>query len=76
MARGHGTKPLNGVLLWKDYEGVWPTNGPSAIGPRADGTFETIPAFGLPAVNTAILLSSSVTVTIAHHALIAGHRPG
>src|SRR5258708_12851977 len=27
-----------------------------------------------PAVNTAILLASSVTVTIAHHALLAGHR--
>ena len=71
---GHGTKPLNGVLLWKNYDGVWPTNGPDAVGPRANGTFETIPAFGLPAVNTAILLSSSVTVTIAHHALIAGNR--
>ena len=29
---------------------------------------------GLPLINTAILLTSSVTVTIAHHALIAGHR--
>ncbi len=44
------------------------------MGPRANGTFETVPALGLPAVNTAILLTSSVTVTIAHHALIAGHR--
>src|SRR6202034_3576437 len=43
---GHGTKPLNGVLLWKNYSGVWPTNGPDAIGPRENGTFETIPAFG------------------------------
>jgi cytochrome c oxidase subunit 3 len=71
---GHGVKVFNNILLWKNYGGSWPTNGPAALGPRTNGTFETIPALGLPAVNTAILLSSSVTVTIAHHALIAGHR--
>ena len=61
---GDGVKIFTKLLLWNDYDGVWPTNGPGAVGPRADGTFETIPAIGLPAVNTAILLTSSVTVTI------------
>jgi cytochrome c oxidase subunit 3 len=28
----------------------------------------------LPTINTALLLASGVTLTIAHHALIAGHR--
>ena len=71
---GDGVKIFSKLLLWQNYDGVWPTNGPSAVGPRANGTFETIPALGLPAINTAILLTSSVTVTIAHHALITGHR--
>jgi cytochrome c oxidase subunit 3 len=44
------------------------------LGGRANGEFETIPAFGLPALNTAILLTSGVTITIAHHALRAGKR--
>jgi cytochrome c oxidase subunit 3 len=71
---GHGVKIYNSLLLWKDFSGSWPSNGPATLGPRADGSFETVSAFGLPAINTAILLSSSVTVTIAHHALISGHR--
>ena len=71
---GEGVKIFSKLLLWNNYVGGWPTNGPGALGPRLNGTFETVPAIGLPAVNTAILLSSSVTVTIAHHALIMGHR--
>jgi cytochrome c oxidase subunit 3 len=30
--------------------------------------------FWLPTINTALLLSSGVTLTIAHHALVAGNR--
>ena len=71
---GEGVKVLNKVYLWKDYIGGWPTNGPLHLGPRADGSFETIPALGVPLLNTAILLTSGLTITIAHHALRAGHR--
>jgi len=67
---GEGTKYLTNIFLWKDFVPAWPTNGPKAVG----GEFETIPAFGLPAWNTAILLTSGVTITIAHHALKAGNR--
>ena len=66
---GEGAKYLSNLFLWQDFEPTWPTNGPGDIG----GAFETIPAFGLPAVNTAILLTSGVTITIAHHALQAGN---
>ena len=58
------------LLLWEGYESTWPTNGPGDMG----GEYEIMGPFGLPLINTAILLTSSVTVTIAHHALIAGHR--
>jgi len=57
-------------ILWHGYESTWPTNGPGDVG----GEFEAMAPFGLPLINTALLLSSSVTVTIAHHALISGHR--
>ncbi|RPI14618.1 MAG: cytochrome c oxidase subunit 3 [Lysobacterales bacterium] len=67
---GEGSRFLTNDFLWRGFESTWPTNGPGAIG----GQFETIPAFGLPAINTAILLTSGVTITIAHHALKAGHR--
>ena len=66
---GEGVKLFNKLLLWKDFETSWPTNGPMRVGPRDDGTFEVIPAFGLPAMTTLILLTSGVTITIAHHAL-------
>jgi cytochrome c oxidase subunit III len=67
---GEGVKVLTKFLIWDTYEAAWPTNGPGDVG----GTFETIPAFGVPALNTAILLLSGVTVTIAHHALKSGNR--
>ena len=65
---GAATNPV----LWPNYDVEWPTNGPANIG----GEFEIIPAFGIPALNTVILLSSGVTVTIAHWALKANNRIG
>ena len=59
-----------GPWLWPGFEGTWPTNGPGDIG----GAFETIPAFGIPFINTVILVSSGGTVTLAHWALKKNER--
>jgi cytochrome c oxidase subunit 3 len=52
------------------FEAHWPTNGPSKLG----GHFEPMGAWGLPFLNTLILLSSGVTCTWAHHGLLAKNR--
>ena len=67
---GEGDGSATHSLLWSGFSGGWPSNGPGTIG----GTYQTIPAWGLPLLNTMILLTSGVTVTIAHHALKAGKR--
>tara|TARA_X000000368_G_scaffold412950_1_gene400166 strand:+ start:2286 stop:3155 length:870 start_codon:yes stop_codon:yes gene_type:complete len=64
---GEGAGLPTNTFLWPEFENVWPTtaNGPAQIG----GAFQTMGAWGLPALNTAILLTSGVTLTWAHHAL-------
>ena len=57
-------------LLWNGWEAMWPTNGPGDVG----GEFESMAAWGIPAINTLLLLSSGVTVTFAHWALKKNSR--
>jgi len=67
---GHGA--LTNYYLWPSFSPAWPTNGPGHIG----GQFSTMAPWGIPLLNTLLLLSSGVTITIAHHALRAGNRKG
>jgi len=78
-ARAHSVPALGSLdnaLLWPDFKAVWPSVAPGATASPA-GTvepFQTMGPFWLPTINTALLLSSGVTLTIAHHALQLGQR--
>ncbi len=67
---------LENALLWPDFKAVWPSAGAGATGSPAGivEPFATMGPWPLPTINTLLLLSSGVTLTIAHHALIDGRR--
>jgi len=67
---GEGAKLSTNLFLWPGFEAEWPTNGPGNVG----GDFETIPEWQIPFLNTVLLVSSSFTVTWAHHALKESKR--
>ncbi|WP_313464903.1 cytochrome c oxidase subunit 3, partial [Achromobacter sp.] len=58
------------LMLWPDFKAAWPNFGPAGVVEQ----FQTVGPFWLPTINTALLLSSGVTLTIAHHALRENHR--
>ena len=67
---------LDNAILWPDFKAVWPSSAAGYTGSPAGivDPFQTMGPWPIPTINTAILLTSGVTVTIAHHALIANHR--
>ncbi|TAN12028.1 MAG: cytochrome c oxidase subunit 3 [Burkholderiaceae bacterium] len=67
---------IQNALLWPNFKAVWPSFAAGATASPA-GTiepFQTMGPFWLPTINTILLLSSAVTLTIAHHALQIGKR--
>jgi cytochrome c oxidase subunit 3 len=58
-----------GQLLWPGFKSQWPVSGPGI-----EESFTPMGAWGIPAINTLILLTSGVTVTIAHWGLKNNNR--
>ena len=61
---------LDHKILWPDFAATWGNAGPAGTIDK----FETMGPFPIPTINTALLLTSGVTLTISHHALRAGDR--
>lgn len=61
---------LDHKLLWPDFAAHWGNTGPAGLVEQ----FNTMGPWPLPTINTALLLLSGVTLTIAHHALRENNR--
>jgi cytochrome c oxidase subunit III len=71
--------------LYKDFVGTWPSLGPGGSVPGSGGlnvdgvytppaNFSPMSAWGLPAINTILLLTSGATITWAHWGLLKNKR--
>jgi len=63
--------------LWPQFVASWPTGTPGieqVSGPGSTHKFTPMGAWGIPAINTLLLLSSGATVTWAHWGLIKNNR--
>ena len=78
-ARAHALPMLGDLdhkVLWPDFKAIWPSAGGGVTASPANivEPFATMGPWPIPTINTAILLTSGWTLTIAHHALLANKR--
>jgi len=66
---GEGKGVMTHEVLWPQFQNLWPL-----MKMPSGKTTEAMSPWGLPFLNTIILLTSSVTLTVAHHALLIGNR--
>ncbi|MCB1939246.1 MAG: cytochrome c oxidase subunit 3 [Rhodocyclaceae bacterium] len=59
----------NESVLWQGFDSMWPS-----AGPNAEEAFSPMAAWGIPAINTLILLTSGATLTWAHWGLMKDNR--
>lgn len=66
---GEGSNAMTGAVLWPEFQATWPLI-------KTPGGLETqgMGWFGLPLINTILLLTSSVTLHFAHLALEQNQR--
>jgi cytochrome c oxidase subunit 3 len=57
-------------LIWPNFAANWPNVGPGGL----VESFQTMGPWPIPTINTAILLTSGLTITWAHHALRENNR--
>jgi cytochrome c oxidase subunit 3 len=69
---GEGEKGVSN-MLWQGFEAQWPLLTTPDM-EQFPGASAVIDPWHLPLINTAILISSSFTITLAHHALKAQRR--
>ena len=65
---GASNNDATAIYLWPNFEAVWPLLA-VPVAENFAVAKEAMGAWGLPAINTSILLTSGLTVTLAHHAL-------
>jgi cytochrome c oxidase subunit III len=67
---GEGYMGETHTLLWSQFTASWPSAGPEMLG----GAFRPMGPWGVPALNTLILLTSGATITWAHWGLKEGNN--
>jgi cytochrome c oxidase subunit 3 len=71
---GEGAKGITN-MLWPNFSIEWPLlSNPDPS--KYQGPEHAMGAWGLPAINTMILLTSGATITYAHHALLHNNNKG
>lgn len=73
MLGGDGSHFMSHLVLWPSFKATWPllqNPGPASFAaPKS-----VMEAWGIPAINTFILLTSGATITVAHWALVKSRR--